>query len=142
MPHLVRRLETLRNLLCDLEGLVNWDPSALQTFRQILAFDELEDEEGLAVRLLEPVDRRDVGMVQRGEEMGLALETGEPLGVPGHVGRKRLDGDLAAELRVGGPVDLPHPPGPEGSQDLVGTDACSCRQRHGAALLGVKRWGG
>ena len=76
-------------------------------------------------------------MVEGGEEMGLALEAGEALGVAGDLGRKRLDGDLAAELRVGGAVDLPHPPR---SQDLVGAQACSYGQRHAAALPHRRRW--
>jgi hypothetical protein len=32
-------------------------------------------------RLLEPVDRRDVRVVQRGERLGFTLESREPLGV-------------------------------------------------------------
>ena len=40
-----------------------------------------------AVRLLEPVDARDVRMIQRRRELGLALEPGEALGVA-----RELDG--------------------------------------------------
>jgi len=66
-------------------------------------------------------------VVEGGEEMGLALEAGEAVGVPGDLGRKRLDRHIAPELRVLGAVDLSHPPGPEGSQDLVGAEAVARR---------------
>ena len=62
-------------------------------------------------------------MVQRGEDFRFALETGEPF----RVGRERfgqdLDGDVAIEARVARPIDLAHPAGPEGGEDLVGAEA-------------------
>jgi hypothetical protein len=41
-----------------------------------------------SVDLLEAVYRGDVGVIEGGEEMGLALEAGQALGVPGDLGRK------------------------------------------------------
>ena len=139
---LVRLLEGLGDLPGDPERLTDGDGTPLQALGEVLAFDELEDEKGLAVGLLEPVDRCDVRMVEGGEEVGLALEAGEALGVARDLGRENLDRHLPAELGVGGPVDLSHPPGSEGSQDLVETEACSRRQCHAAALQGVERWAG
>jgi hypothetical protein len=47
-------------------------------------------------------------MIQRGQDLGFALEAGEALGVGGHGLRQNLDRHLAAELRVFGAIDLPH----------------------------------
>jgi len=132
---LVGLLETLGDLPGDRQRLVYRDGALLHALGQILTLDQLQDEEGLAVGLLEAVYGGDVGVVEGGEEVGLPLEPGQPLGVAGHLGRKCLEGDLAAELRVLSPVDLAHPPGPNGSQDLVGPQACPRRQRHAAALF-------
>jgi len=51
-----------------------------QALLEILALDELEGQEGLAVGLLEAVDGGDVRVVQGREEVALALEAAESLG--------------------------------------------------------------
>ena len=50
-------------------------------------FDELHDEGSRSAALLEAEDRGDVGVVELGEQLGLALEAGEALGVLGEGGR-------------------------------------------------------
>jgi hypothetical protein len=115
----VSLFEGLGDLLGDLEGLIDRDRASRQTLLEVLALDELEGEEGLPVGLLEPVDGGDVRVVEGREKVGLALEAAEALRVLHHLGRKHLDGHLAAQGRVGGPVDLAHPTGPEGGSDPV-----------------------
>ena len=112
-------LERLRDLLGDLEGLVDGDRAPREPLLEVLPLDELEGEEGLPVGLLEPVDRGDVRVVEGGEEVGLALEAPQALFVLRHLGRQHLDRDVPVEVRVGGAVDLAHPPGPESRGDLV-----------------------
>ena len=132
-------LERLGDLLRDLERLLDGDGAARETLLEVLALHELERQEGLAVRVLESVDRGDVRVVERGEQLRLALEAGEALGVLRHLERQHLDRDVATEGRVGGAVDLAHPAGPEGRGDPVvrqrladqgasrrGTNAFSC----------------
>ena len=85
---LVRLLEGLGDLLRDSDRLVDRDRPALQALREVLALDELHDED---VRLrsvgerhaLEAVEVGDAGVVEGGEDLGLALEPGEPIGVGG-----------------------------------------------------------
>ena len=48
--------------------------AARDPLREILALDQLHDERVRAGRFLEPVDRGDVRMVQRGERLRLAFE--------------------------------------------------------------------
>ena len=60
----------------------------------------------MAVDLLETVDRRDVRVAQLRKELRLALETLQPFPVLCELRRQHLDGDVAAERRVAGPVDF------------------------------------
>src|SRR5262249_40446975 len=50
----------------------------------------------------------DVGVIERGQQLGLALEAGELLGVARQLGRQRLDRHLAIELAVVGEVHDAH----------------------------------
>ena len=52
---------------------------ALEALRERRALDQLEDQRGDAVGLLQSVDRPDVGMIQRREKAGFARETGATL---------------------------------------------------------------
>jgi len=54
------------------------------------------------------VDRGDVGVIQRREQLGLTVEAHEALGVLGDRGRENLDGDLAVERGVFGFPDDAH----------------------------------
>jgi hypothetical protein len=89
------------------------------------ALDQLHDDEVHPLGRLDLVDRDDVGVVQLGGGTGLLLEAGPARRVGEPVGREDLDRHLAPEPRVPGAVDLPHPPGPEGLEDLVGAEVCS-----------------
>ena len=78
-------------------------------------------------RFFEPVDRRDVRMIERGEDLGLALEAGEALGVVCEQVGQDLERDVATELRVARAIDLAHAAGAEQREDFVGTETRSCR---------------
>src|SRR6186713_2459242 len=68
---LVRLLQGLRDLPRDGESLVERDPASLESLRQILAGHELHDQGDHAIRLFQAVDRRDVWMIERGENLRL-----------------------------------------------------------------------
>ena len=65
------------------------------------------------------VDLSDVRVVERGQNMGLTLEAGQSFGVAGQVIGQDLNGDLAIQFRVAGPVHHAHPAAAEFFQDLV-----------------------
>ena len=67
-------LESRDDLGRDADGLVDGHGAAPQTVGERLAVDPLEDEIGRTVQVFEPVDRRDVGMAERGEHARFALE--------------------------------------------------------------------
>ena len=130
-PLLVSFFEGLSDLSSDLEGFVDGNRAARHSLREILTFNQLQNEEGLAVRVVESVDRSDSRMVQGGEEGGLALEAGEALGVLSYRFWQHLDRDLAAELRVAGAIHLSHPALPERGEDLEDAEAGSGGEGHG-----------
>ena len=84
--------------------------------RKRLAVHEFENEEPdgrlLGVvrggRLLEAVDRADVGMVQRREHPCFALEAREAIRVARERAGQDLDGDITTKLRVPCLVDVAH----------------------------------
>ena len=57
---------------------------------------------------LERVDGGDVRVVERGQDLGFALEPGQPLGVGGNGFRQQLDCHLPAEPGVLGAIHLTH----------------------------------
>ena len=122
-------LQRFGNLAGDLQCLGERDGTALQAALQGLAFDQLQHQEVDGVGLLEAVDRADVGVVERRQQLGFALEPGEPVGVGGEVVGEDLDGDVALQLGVTGAVDLPHTPRAERFQDLVMTEGCTDHER-------------
>ena len=62
-------------------------------------------------------------MIQRGQRLCLALETGEAVRVRGEGVRQHLDRDLAAQARVSGTVDRAHAAFADLGDDLVHTNA-------------------
>ncbi len=121
----VRRFESL----CDLSGnrqcFIERNGATRDALRQVFARHELHGEGMDAAGLLEPVDLRDVLMVERRKGLRFAPEAGDAV----RVGRERLgqdlDRDIAVEPRVSRPVDLPHPAGAEGREDFIRTQACA-----------------
>ena len=91
---------------------------------------------------LDPVDRRDIRMVQRREDCGLALEPGEPLGVLCELFGQHLDRDVASQARVGGAIDLAHAAHAEWGDDLVRAEASAGGQRHSGDSTRLRRGGG
>ena len=80
--------------------------------------------------ILDAVDLRDVGVVQRGEHLGLAREAGEPVRVLRQGLRQHLDRDRALQRRVGGAIHFAHPAGAERRDDFVGPEPGTGGQGH------------
>ena len=74
---------------------------------------------------LEAVNLRDVRVIQRGEQLRLALETPQPLRPSSEGVRQDLDCHVPIELAIAGPIHLAHPAGAEQGGDFVGTEACT-----------------
>ena len=76
-----------------------------------------------AARIFKPVDLRDVGMIQRREHLGLALEPREPFRILGERAGQNLQRDVAVELRIARAVNLAHSARPNGGDHFIRTDA-------------------
>ena len=124
-PVLVRRRQPPADLHAVVDHLARGQRPGLEPLAQGLALEQLEDDVVDTLVGADVVDGEDVGVVQGGDGAGLALEAAQPLGVGGGIGREDLEGDLAPETGVAGPVDLPHAPGAEGREDLVRADTAA-----------------
>ena len=63
----------------------------------------------LPFRFLEPVDGGDAGVVERREQLRLAAEAGQAVGILRELGGEHREGHVPPELRVRRAIDLPHP---------------------------------
>ena len=77
------------------------------------------------------VDRGDVRVIERGEQLRLALQTAHVLRIVGNRRGQDLERDLAVEPGVGRAVDLTHAAGTERRDDLVDAQPSSIRETHG-----------
>jgi hypothetical protein len=98
--------------------------------REVAALDQLHGEEARAARFLDRVQNHDVGMIEAGHRLGLALESREPFRRRRHGGRQHLDRDVTPEARVACAIDLAHAARPEGAQDLVRTEVSPAGDGH------------
>ena len=69
-------------------------------------------------------------MIQRGQELGLALEAREAIGIGGEQIRKDLDGDVAIQFLVAGAIHLSHPAFAERGENLERPDSGSNGEGH------------
>ena len=97
----------------DGQRLLQRERAAADALVEVLAVHQLQGQGEGAVRFLEAVDRRDVRVVQGGQELGLAAEAREVLRVLQEHLREELEGDLAAQAGVPRAVDLAHAAGPQ-----------------------------
>ena len=102
---------------------------ALEALAERFPLEQLERQEGHPMVGADVVDGEDVGVIERGDRARLLLEPADTLGV-GDLGGKNLQCDVASEARITRPVDLPHPPCPEGRDDLVGAQTVAGSEGH------------
>jgi hypothetical protein len=86
-----------------------------QRAARLLAFDEFHHD-GV---LFEAVDLGDVGMIERGQHLGLPLEARHVIGVLGQRGGQNFEGHVAVESLIAGAVHLAHASLAEGPHDLI-----------------------
>ena len=112
-PLLVRGFERLRDLPRDRQRLVERDRSTRDPLRQIVAVDQFHHERLDAVGVLQPVDGRDVRMIQRREDFRFTLEArASRSGSAASDGGRILTATWRFSLRVRRTIHLPMPPAP------------------------------
>jgi hypothetical protein len=120
----VRILQRIRDLRRDPPGVFERH-GALRRF----ALDQLHDDRAV----FHAVDVRDVGMIQRRENLGLAPKTRHAVGIARESFRQHLQRHVAFQLRVASAIDFAHPAGPYCRKDLVWAKSSADNQRHARA---------
>ena len=128
---LVRRFERLGNLLRDRQCLVNRNRALRNSVGERWPFDQLHYEPGHTIAFLQAVDDRDVGMIQRREDFGFALEPHQPLCVCRNGLRQDLDRDLPLQVLVSGAIHLSHAADTDLGGDFIRAEASANSERHG-----------
>ena len=116
-------VEGIGNLLSDGQRLRESQRTTAHSSVQAVALDELEHQGRCGAAQFNTVDRTDVRVIERGEESRLAFEACHAIGVQRELRRQDLQRDVAIERRVASAIYLAHPPGAEGREDLVGSEA-------------------
>jgi hypothetical protein len=106
---LVRRFERCKNLPRHRQRLVERNRALRDAIGKRRPFDELQHERLHGAGLLEAVDGTDIRMIERRENLGLALEPCETVSVESHGIRKDLNRHSAIERPVVRAIDLTHP---------------------------------
>src|SRR5258708_3415676 len=103
-----------------------------QAIGERLSVHQFKNQELRAAGFFEPIDRADVGMVQRGEELCFSTEAGNAFGIVRETLGEDLHGDVAIELRVARLVDLAHAARTESREDFVPAEPSAWGQRQGS----------
>jgi len=74
---------------------------------------------GFSRTFLQPIDLRNVWVIERGEQLRLALEPRQALGIRReHLGQD-LQGDVAPEARIAGAIHLAHAAGTDRTDHFI-----------------------
>src|SRR5262245_49270103 len=114
---LVRRLERIRDLDGDPDGLVDRDWSERDAIGQRGTFHELEDE--CSTGLPEPVDTGDIGVAQYSEELCFSSEPRGPIRIRGKAVRQDFERDVSMQVHIARAVDLAHAARANRADDLI-----------------------
>src|SRR5262249_47238842 len=113
----------IRDLSRDRERLVDGQGSARDAVGKRRPLDELHDEKRSVVALLDAVDVRDVGMVQRRQDLRFAAEPRKTIRIVCNGGQQNLDGDAAIQLRIVRVIHSAHPAFTQLLDDAIRADA-------------------
>src|SRR3990172_8377257 len=80
--------------------------------------------------MFEAVDGGDVGMVERRQQPGFALESGQPFWFTGKNFGQNFQGDFALQARVSRAIDLAHAASADQGQHLVLSQESPWRNGH------------
>src|ERR1700738_1087118 len=114
--------QTFRNLRRDFNRLSHWQRSADKQLAQGLTLYQFHCDKGAALVLVNFVSRTDIRMVQRGGRACLAAKTLKRLWVVGEFFGKKLQRNMAAELKVFGFVNHAHAAAADLAQNAVVAD--------------------
>jgi len=74
------------------------------------------------IGVFQAIDGSDIGMIQRREKFGFALEASHAVGILHERFGKDLQCHVAVEFDVPSTIDLTHAASPNGRQDFIGAE--------------------
>ncbi len=110
--------------------LFGWQRAFFQAALQSLAFQKFHYQKIDAVLVSDIVQSADVGVLQSGNGLGLALEALLEGGVGREVRGQDLDGDAAVEAGVAATIDLSHAASTERGEDFIRAKLGARREGH------------
>ena len=120
---LVCRFNRVCNLQRKPDGLGHSKRATLDHVGQRVALDQFENEEPHPGRDLQAVDRSDVRMIQRREDLGFPFKACQSIGIVGKLAGQRLDSHVAPEARIGRTPHLAHAAFSEKDTNLVAPES-------------------
>ena len=123
---LVCGFDCLSDLPRDQERLIYRNWSALNPVLECFTIDQLEDQRPL----FQAVDGTDVRMIERGEQLRLAFETSQSIGIGRKRLRQHLDCNITLQSRIARSIHFAHSASTDGGDDFIRPEARSNRQRH------------
>jgi hypothetical protein len=109
----MRSLQSCGDLPANIDCLTDRETAAFQSGGERFTFDEFQNKKSRAVDLVQIMNRRNIGMIQRREGDSFALKSGDLVGITAEFAGEDLDGDVAPQLSVAGAVHIAHPAGTE-----------------------------
>ena len=107
-PLFVRRFHGCGDLMAEPQRVADAQPPGNQSIPQRLATYQLHHEKRHALRFVQLMDRRDMGMAEGCEHVRLAAKAGDVLGVVAKNRADDLQRHVATEIRVPREVDFAH----------------------------------
>ena len=129
-PLLVGRFECLRDLPRDWQRLVDGNRPVHDAIGERRSLDQLQHDRLEVVRFFKAVNRTDVRMVERGEQLRFAFEASKPIGIEDEGLGQDFQRDAAVQRGVAGAIDLSHPACANGREDFVRAEADAGSERH------------
>jgi hypothetical protein len=130
----VRRRQTVDDLQRELEHALYRQLRPVDHAAQRGTGEQLHHDEGPARVLVDCMDRGEIRVVQRREQVCFACEASRVVGVAHNDLRKHFDGYLALELRIERAINLPHAARANPRDDLVGSELCADIDGHAIFL--------
>src|SRR5579859_3202202 len=119
----VRGVQSVGNFDGNAEELVFFNGATGDEVLQGDAVEELHGDERTAVFFTNVIDRANVGMIERGSRLCLALESRERLRVTSHIVRQEFQGNKSLQASVFGFVNNSHAAAAEFFEDAVMRDS-------------------
>src|SRR5438045_2727575 len=112
-------VECISDLNAEIEHQFNLQRLPTDLMPESLPLQQFHGDEGSPIRLVNFVDRADVGVVQRGCSLGFSLKTAKRLYVVGEFIGQELESNVATELQVFRFIDNTHPARADFAEDTV-----------------------